>query len=71
LLAKLLYGNGMRLIEGLRLRFKDMDFDRRAIIVREANRGKDRVVMLPQALAPALKQQLLHARALLGAYHQA
>jgi site-specific recombinase XerD len=63
LLAKLLYGTGMRLMEGLRLRIKDVDFERRAIIVREAQGDKDRVVMLPQTLAPALKQQLLHARA--------
>jgi integrase len=63
LLAKLLYGTGMRLMEGLRLRIKDVDFERRAIIVREAKGGKDRVVMLPQTLAPALKQRLLHARA--------
>jgi integron integrase len=63
LLAKLLYGTGMRLMEGLRLRIKDVDFDRHAIIVREAKGGKDRVVMLPKSLASALKQQLLYARA--------
>jgi integrase len=63
LLAKLLYGSGMRLMEGLRLRIKDVDFDRRVIVVRDGKGGKDRVVMLPQSLAPALKAQLLHARA--------
>lgn len=63
LLAKLLYGTGMRLMEGLRLRIKDVDFDRHVIIVREAKGGKDRVVMLPKSLASALKQQLLYARA--------
>jgi integrase len=47
LLAKLLYGSGMRLMEGLRLCIKDVDFERRAIIVRKAKGGKDRVVMLP------------------------
>ncbi len=47
LLARLLYGTGMRLMEGMRLRIKDVDFDRLAIIVREAKGGKDRVVMLP------------------------
>jgi integron integrase len=62
LLAKLLYGTGMRLMEGLRLRIKDVDFDRRVIVVRDGKGGKDRVVMLPQSLAPALKAQLLHAR---------
>ena len=63
LLGKLLYGTGMRLMEGLRLRIKDVDFDRSVIIVREAKGGKDRVVMLPKSLAPALRQQLLCARA--------
>ncbi len=62
LLAQLLYGTGMRLMEGLRLRIKDVDFDRHVIIVREAKGNKDRVVMLPRSLAPQLRQQLLHAR---------
>ena len=44
LLARLLYGTGMRLMEAMRLRVKDVDFDRLAIIVREAKGGKDRVV---------------------------
>jgi site-specific recombinase XerD len=43
LLAKLLYGTGMRLMEGLRLRVKDVDFDRQVVVVREAKGGKDRV----------------------------
>jgi integrase len=43
LLAKLLYGTGMRLMEGLRLRVKDVDFDRQVEVVREAKGGKDRV----------------------------
>ena len=43
LLARLLYGTGMRLMESLRLRVKDVDFDRHVIIVREAKGGKDRV----------------------------
>ena len=63
LLAQLLYGTGMRLMEGMRLRIKDVDFDRHVIIVREAKGGKDRVVMLPRSLAPALRAQLLKARA--------
>ena len=62
LLAKLLYGTGMRLMEGLRLRVKDVDFDRQVLVVREAKGGKDRVVMLPRSLAPALQMQLLAAR---------
>jgi integron integrase len=63
LLARLLYGTGMRLMEGMRLRIKDVDFDRHVIIVREAKGGKDRVVMLPHSLAPALRTQMLAARA--------
>jgi integrase len=61
LIARLLYGTGMRLMEGLRLRIKDVDFDRRAIIVREAKGNKDRVVMLPQSLASDMRAQMLHA----------
>ncbi len=63
-LAKLLYGTGMRILEGMRLRTKDIDFDRGAIIVREAKGGKDRVVMLPQSLRDELRQQLRLSHAL-------
>jgi integron integrase len=62
LLAQLLYGTGMRLMEGMRLRIKDVDFDRHVIIVRDAKGGKDRVVMLPRSLAPGLRVQMLAAR---------
>ena len=58
LLAELLYGTGLRLLEGLRLRTKDIDFGRRAIVVREGKGGKDRVVMLPAALEGPLREQL-------------
>ncbi|RZJ48210.1 MAG: integron integrase, partial [Acidovorax sp.] len=71
LLARLLYGTGMRLMEGLRLRIKDVDFDRQVIVVREAKGGKDRVVMLPQSLAPTLRAQWRHARAVWDADHRA
>ena len=64
LFARLLYGTGMRLLEGLRLRVKDLDFDRRAIVVREGKGGKDRVVMLPAALEAPLRAQLERAHAL-------
>jgi integrase len=62
----LLYGTGtgVRLMEGLRLRVKDVDFDRHVIIVRGAKDNKDRVVMLPRSLAPALRQQMMVARKL-------
>ena len=64
LIARLLYGTGMRLMEGMRLRIKDVDFDRQVIIVRDAKGGKDRVVMLPRSLVTVLRLQLLAARAL-------
>lgn len=63
LLARLLYGTGMRLMEGLRLRVKDLDIPRKVITVREAKGGKDRVVMLPQVLATPMSEQLDKARA--------
>jgi integron integrase len=71
LLARLLYGTGMRLMEGMRLRIKDVDFDRHVIIVREAKGNKDRVVMMPRSLAPALRLQMLAARAVWEADRQA
>ena len=63
LLGRLLYGTGMRRLEGLRLRAKDVDFERRAIVVREGKGAKDRVVMLPAALEVPLRQQLQRAHA--------
>ena len=71
LVARLLYGTGMRLMEGMRLRIKDVDFDRHVIIVRDAKGGKDRVVMLPSSLEPALHLQMLAARAQWEADRQA
>jgi integron integrase len=62
LLARLLYGSGMRLLEGVRLRVKDVDFDRRIIIVRDGKGGKDRVVMLPRSIEHELRTQLHVAR---------
>ena len=64
LLARLLYGTGMRISEALQLRVKDIDFDRRTIIVRAGKGGKDRVVMLPATLEPALKDQLRRSHVL-------
>jgi integron integrase len=64
LLARLLYGSGMRLNEALALRVKDVDFDKHAIVVREGKGAKDRVVMLPHSLTPALREQLARSRVL-------
>lgn len=61
LIARLLYGTGMRLCEGLRLRVKDLELDRRVIIVRSGKGDKDRIVMLPQSLEAALRNQLTAA----------
>lgn len=63
LLARLLYGTGMRRNEGLCLRVKDVDFDRHAIIVRDGKGGKDRVVMLPRSLEQPLRDQLARSHA--------
>ena len=62
LVASLLYGTGMRLLEGLRLRVKDVEFERREIIVREGKGNKDRVTVLPENLIVPLRAQLERAR---------
>lgn len=62
LMASLLYGTGMRLMECVRLRTQDIDFDYRHILVRNAKGGKDRVVPLPEALTNALREHLGHVR---------
>ncbi len=67
LVARLLYGTGMRLMEGLRLRVKDVDFDRREILVRDGKGAKDRVTMLPESLAPVLKEHLARRRVIFDA----
>jgi len=54
----------MRLMEGMRLRVKDTDFDRREIVVREGKGNKDRVTMLPATLVEPLKSHLIRVKAL-------
>ena len=58
LMASLLYGSGLRLTECISLRVKDLDFDRRLIMVRKGKGDKDRITMLPRSLVPALHVQL-------------
>ncbi len=58
LMGKLLYGTGMRLLECLRLRVKDIDFSLSAITIREGKGQKDRVTMLPRKLAEELRSHL-------------
>jgi len=63
LMAGLLYGSGLRLMECTRLRVKDVDFAYARITVRDAKGGRDRVTMLPLNLAAPLQRQLEKARA--------
>ncbi|HEX5126526.1 MAG TPA: integron integrase [Rhodocyclaceae bacterium] len=58
LVVRLLYGSGMRVLEGLRLRVKDVDFTRREIVVREGKGNKDRVTMLPASLVELLRAKV-------------
>lgn len=62
LVASLLYGTGMRLLEGLRLRVKDVEFERREIVVREGKGNKDRVTVLPENLMLPLRDQIANAK---------
>jgi integron integrase len=62
LMAKLLYGSGLRLMECVRLRVKDIEFERREIIVRDGKGMKDRVTMLPDALIVPLQEHLRRVR---------
>lgn len=62
LVANLLYGSGLRLMEGLRLRVKDLALERGELIVREAKGGKDRVTMLPAVLDTPVRAHLTRLR---------
>jgi integron integrase len=62
LIACLLYGSGLRLMEALRLRVKDVDLSKRIVVVRNGKGAKDRVTVLPDSVLPALKRQLESVR---------
>jgi integron integrase len=64
LVAGLLYGSGLRLLEALRLRVRDADFAMAQLVVRDGKGSKDSVSMLPQQLVPALRSQLALTRVL-------
>jgi integron integrase len=64
LIVSLLYGTGMRILEGLRLRVKDIDFARKEILIRDGKGYKDRVTMLPVSLVTPLKKHLDKVKAL-------
>ncbi len=64
LMASLLYGSGLRLMECLRLRVKDIDFERNDITVRDGKGGKDRKTVLPLSLKLLLQKQILAVKAI-------
>ncbi len=64
LVSQLMYGAGMRLMEAIRLRVKDVDFERNELVVREGKGGKDRMTVLPHKIIPQLKSHIECAAAL-------
>ena len=58
LIGALLYGTGLRIMEGMRLRVKDVEFSRREILVRDGKGNKDRVTMLPMRVVGPLREQV-------------
>lgn len=64
LVARLLYGSGLRLLEALRLRVKDVDFARRQLLIRDPKGRRDRATMLPKTLTDPIREQLTAARTL-------
>lgn len=66
LMARLIYGAGLRLMECVRLRVKDVSLDRGELIVRSGKGAKDRVTMLPRSLHGDLREQFTRAKALYG-----
>jgi integron integrase len=63
LIGQLLYGSGLRLVEALRLRVKDIDFEYSQVLVRDGKGKKDRVTILPDTVASALQTHLRSVRA--------
>ena len=64
LIAMLLYGGGLRLLEVLRMRVKDLDFERGEITVREGKGDKDRVTTMPRSVAHHLQEHLQRVKAI-------
>jgi integrase len=62
LVVKLLYGSGLRLMEGLRLRVQDLDFEMKQLIVRDGKGAKDRFTVLAEGVIPALREHLANVR---------
>jgi integron integrase len=59
LMASLMYGAGLRLMECLRLRVQDVDFDRNEILIRDGKGAKDRITMLPESIKAKLQEHLM------------
>lgn len=66
LVTRLMYGSGLRLMEALRLRIKDVDFSRKEITVRDGKRGKDRRTVLPISLIGPLREEVARVEVLLA-----
>jgi len=64
LMLRLIYGTGIRIMECLRLRVKDIEFTRGELLIRDGKGGKDRITMLPRALVPGLQEHLARVKAL-------
>ena len=64
LVAQILYGSGLRLMEALCLRIKDVDFEKNSIVVRDGKGDKDRITMLPESLKVSLQAHLTNVFAL-------
>ena len=64
LMAGLMYGGGLRIMETLRLRLKDIDFDRLIILVRQGKGNKDRVTILPEKLVPDIERAIARVSAI-------
>ena len=64
LVSEVLYGSGLRLMEALRLRVKDLDFERRELTVRDGKGSKDRRTMLPLGVGERLREQLREVKRL-------
>ncbi len=64
LMARLMYGTGMRLMEMIRLRVKDVDFELNQIVIRDGKGNKDRVTILPQSIKVQLNDHLRQVKAL-------
>ena len=64
LMASLLYGSGLRLLECLRVRVKDLDFDQRQLLVHQDKGAKDRATLLPDQLRAALRTQIAHVQSI-------